>query len=101
MPRDAAIARLVASYSDGDCPQLEEKLKITQTECLARNVKAKQACPTLIAAGLPDRLDQRQVSIIVARAMGCHSMIMVGLPYNNAPLDRMGESMTKGQGGAD
>ena len=100
MPRDAAIATLVASYSDGDCPQLKEKLKITQAECSARNEKAKQACPTLIASGLPDRLDQRQVSIVVARAMGCHSMMMVGQPYDNAPFDRMGENAFKEQGGA-
>lgn len=98
MPRDAAIAALVASYSDSDCAQLAEKLKISQGECSSRHEKAKQACPKLIASGLPDRIDQRQVSIVVARAMGCHSMMMVGQPYDNAPFDRVGEDAFKKQG---
>ena len=100
MPRDAAVATLVASYSSGACTRrLEDALKITESECVSRSENAKKTCPSLIAAGLPNRLDQKQVSMLVARAMGCHSKMIFGQPYENATWDRSAETMLKEKDG--
>jgi len=101
MPRDAAIAELVNTYSDASCrPYLLEKLKITREECAARSQSAKKLCPSLIAANLPERIDEKQLSMLVARAAGCHTTTILGKPYNNAPWDHGALEMLKQQHGS-
>jgi hypothetical protein len=101
MPRDAAIAQLVASYSTAGCTsRFVDALKITQEECAERVASAKKDCPILIADGLPPMINEKQVQMVVARAMGCKFAKTTGKPYDNAPWDRSAEAALLQQHGS-
>lgn len=100
LPRDASVRDIVAAYSvEKTChPAFLEKFHLSKQACSAKLELARQDCPALIAAGLPDWLDERQTYMLMGRSRVCLLTTIWGRPYNSDAADRASEEIWKKRG---